>query len=131
MKLSFHAFIIATMMQSAAANFDCSICDGPSGQRSTYPTTLKQALEAAQNRGDVSQGTTSRPALHEFLRKTLLGLSDSGGTSEVSLQTPGLEGLPRVECWNLEGLESLDMMFWRFVGSPGWHGGRVTPGFDK
>jgi len=102
MKLSFNAFIIATMIQSATANFDCSICDGPSGQRSTYPTTLKQALEAAQSRGDVSQGTTSQPALKRFIRY----LIDNGGLSIEDNQ-----GLPQVECWDLTGIDSLRKAF--------------------
>jgi len=101
MKLSFNAFVIATMMQSTAA-YECSLCDGP---RAVHQTKVKDAMEY-------------------LIDNNIIGTPDNNVKTKTHIRmlvTHFIEGqqdlinadkrLPRMECWDLKGLEDLSYAF--------------------
>ena len=92
MKLSFKAFIIATLMQSANANYDCSLCVA---ERAARPTTVKQAIEH----------------LNIARMKQLFPLYYSG------VLNGGDKELPYMQCWDTTGIEDFAEAFSDFKTS--------------
>ena len=103
MKLLLHAFIIATMMRSVAADYDCSKCVQ---SRSSFPSTVKLAMERAIEKGIIGTPNDGQTHLQLFAKYYLDHVNEGGGL----LSTHAIH-LPRIECWDLTGLDSLEMAF--------------------